>query len=426
LALSSLVPAPPPLAGGSFRRPPPGGRTLFGRTVEFRSVPMPKRINAVINSELLTWARKSAGYDLVAAANVIGVPASQLQAWEDGEPLPLTRLRKIAKSYRRPLAVFYLPSPPKDFKPLHDFRRTHGSVPSIDSPELLLEIRRAHAGRQIILDLAEEMEHEIPSLTLSAQRTDDPDDVARAARAALGISIERQMQWPTDTVAFAEWRARIEALGILVFGAKDLVREEAQGFSLSEQPLPVIVLAKDRIRPRIFTAGHELVHLMLRSGGVCDLDERNDVEAFCNRVAGAILLPRSALEGLPFVAAANRSSEWSDDQLTRLANLFSVSQEVVLRRLLIINKTNPAFYKKKRAEFEARYARMAAQPSSFVPLVPYPERVVKRLGEFYVGLVLDAYRNETITAGDLSDFLGVQLKHVPEIEQVMGGGKAGR
>jgi Zn-dependent peptidase ImmA (M78 family) len=266
------------------------------------------------------------------------------------------------------------------------------------------------------------MEIELPDLPLRAKPADDPEAVAERARAALGVSVAEQTGWRSDSAALEKWRNALESLGVLVFQAAALKRDEARGFSISESPLPVIVLAAGETnRPRIFTAMHELAHLILRAGGICDLDDDEEIEAYCNRVAGSILVPRNALESIPDVQQARRDSEWSDDQLDGLAKLFSVSQEVVLRRLLIIRKTSAAFYKRKREEFLARYARM--EGSSF-GIVSYPERIVRRLGQFYVGLVLDAYRTETITSSALSDFLGVNLKHLPNIEQVMiGAGK---
>jgi Zn-dependent peptidase ImmA (M78 family) len=77
---------------------------------------------------------------------------------------------------------------------------------------------------------------------------------------------------------------------------------------------------------------HEFVHLLLHADGVCDLDERKKpqseealVEAFCNRVAGAVLVPAPALLAAPGVAEASRGKDWSDDELVALARRFWVS-----------------------------------------------------------------------------------------------------
>ena len=52
---------------------------------------------------------------------------------------------------------------------------------------------------------------------------------------------------------------------------------------------------------RVFTLLHEFTHLLLRQGGVCDLVQTAEntpdsrLEAFCNAVAGAALVPVRAL-----------------------------------------------------------------------------------------------------------------------------------
>ena len=49
-----------------------------------------------------------------------------MRAWEKrGERRPtLGQLRKIAAMCRRPLALFYLPEPPRSFQPMHESRST--------------------------------------------------------------------------------------------------------------------------------------------------------------------------------------------------------------------------------------------------------------------------------------------------------------
>jgi hypothetical protein len=49
-------------------------------------------------------------------------------------------------------------------------------------------------------------------------------------------------------------------------------QEREPGFSISEMPLPAVVLnGKDWIGARVFTILHEFSHIIIRNGGVCDL-----------------------------------------------------------------------------------------------------------------------------------------------------------
>src|SRR6202044_2284517 len=106
--------------------------------------------------------------------------------------------------------------------------------------------------------------------------------VAMRLREATHISLEEQATWRSDSDAFRQWRFVLERAGILTLQATELQLAEARGFSISLRPLPVAVVnIKDAPRGRIFTLLHELVHVMLNDGGICDLHDA-DIEAYCN------------------------------------------------------------------------------------------------------------------------------------------------
>ena len=64
----------------------------------------------------------------------------------------MVQAKKWAKASKRPLAVLYLSTPPKDFQALRDFRRLQGAEDRVLSPNLSHEIRSAHEQRQLALD----------------------------------------------------------------------------------------------------------------------------------------------------------------------------------------------------------------------------------------------------------------------------------
>ncbi len=83
---------------------------------------------------MLVWARERAKVTAEAAAKAVNVKPETLAEWEAGAETPtLNQLRALATCYRFPLAVFYLPKPPKDFAPLRDFRR----LPDAGSEEII-------------------------------------------------------------------------------------------------------------------------------------------------------------------------------------------------------------------------------------------------------------------------------------------------
>lgn len=390
---------------------------------------MAKRVEAMVNSRLLVWARESAGLAVEQAARKASVKPQRLVIWERGEGLPtVNQLRNLAGVYRRPLAVFYLPEPPKDFRPMHDFRRFPGELPPSESPELRLEIRRAHQRRQIALELYEEIEGQAPRFSTNASLSDEPEKLAVRIRKLLGIICEDQAAFRDDYQALDWWRSAIENAGVLVFQARGIQLSEMRGFSISERPLPVVVAnIKDSPRGRIFTLLHDFVHTMLRDGGLCDLGETDRapkeqrVEIFCNRVAGAILVPKEDLLGQRAVLQKGRGAGWGDEELLQLARRYRASREVVLRRLLMFDYTTQDFYRRKTAQWQREYRERERRGVGRTG-GPAPHRAaISGAGTLFIRLVLTSYYQENITASDLSDFLNVKLEHVERIErEVMG------
>jgi len=390
---------------------------------------MARGVDALVKSELLVWARESAGYTIPEAAKKAHVKPQDLVMWESdiGHP-SIPQLRKLANVYKRPLAAFFLPAPPTTPAPLHDFRRLPLDMTHALSPALLLEMRRARRRRAVALELLDELDQPVLELALRGSIDVDPDALAAGVRAWLHVSLDEQSRWTGDYDALNGWIVAFERQGVLVFQTGDVSLDEMRGFSLNERRLPVIVLnAKDRPRGRVFTLMHECVHVITSRGGVCDplrigrwaQNPDEQVEVFCNRVAGAILVPADALLNHPRVIRAPGPQEWDDDTIQVLAERFAVSREVILRRLLILDRTTDEFYEQKREEYLAQY-RQADERARGRPVpVPFFRLALRDNGRRYTGLVLDALERERITLADVSDYLGVRLKHLDAIAGVL-------
>jgi Zn-dependent peptidase ImmA (M78 family) len=385
---------------------------------------MAKRIEALIRPELLIWARETAGFEIVQMAKKLQVPPERLDDWERGESRPtMVQLRKLARICKRPLGAFYLPEPPPDARPLHDFRRLPGKVAGVQSPELRFEIRRAHSRRELALDLYKTVGGPPPTFGLSATLSDEPEVVGTAIRDALGTRYEDQIEWTGWHDPFNAWRSALENASVLIFQATTVAVTEIRGFSIAETPLPAIVVnIKDSPRGRTFTMLHELTHLMLHEGGLCDTLEEGErrpedqrAEVFCNHVAGAALVPRQRLLTEEAVRNAPRQAEWPDDEIARLARRYRVSREVLLRRLLIFERITKTFYDRKIQQYHEEYEEQAEQRPA-EGFAPPHQMAISAVGPFFARLVLSSYYQEHITASEVSDFLEVRLRHLPKIE----------
>lgn len=384
----------------------------------------PSRVPLRVNPALLTWAREAGGLSTGEAARRIGVKPDRLVEWEAGTGQPtVSQMRRAAGVYRRPLAAFFLAEPPVSLAPVHDFRRLPGGSARAPSFDLLLQMRRARRRRAVAIALMNELGREVPECAVRARLGEDAEVVAARVRSWLDVALEEQGRWMGDYGPLGGWIAALEARGVLVFQTGDVGLREMRGFCLAERRLPVIVLnAKDPPRGRVFTLMHELTHVMLGQDGVCDplqvgrRAENPDehMEVYCNRAAGAILMPREALLAHPLLrASGDRPRDWSDDEIQELANSFAVSREAVVRRLVIVGRASEAFYNRKRRAYLAEYrARAGKARLGFAP----PFRVALRdNGRRYTRLVLEALDRERATLADVTDYLGVRVKHLEAI-----------
>lgn len=386
-------------------------------------------VKARVKPELLQWARESAGFDIPVAAKKLNVKPQRIEQWEgEGDSPTIIQLKNMGRVYKRPISVFYLPKRPKDFKVMHDFRRLHGQVAGQYTPALRMASRMAQQRRELALDLWRELGDDPPRFSLRATLDADADQLGAQIPKALSASFVEQTTWRYPNEGFQRWRTKMEEAGILIFQVRGIERSEMRGFSVAEPTLPVITVnADDSDNGKIFSLFHEFVHLMLCESGLCDFDEEyarppeeQKVEVFCNRVAAAALIPAEQLLQSSIVAAQTSATSWSDDQLNELARHFCVSREVVLRRLLTLDRTTNDFYRSKRRQFLKEYdeyRKRAKEKARAREGGPSPSRLaVSNYGKGFVRLVLNTYYQDRITLSEVSDYLGVRVKHLPKIE----------
>ena len=399
---------------------------------------MAARIKAIINPALIMWARDSAGFTVAEAAQKLGIEERHLAAWEDpkvDEGPSIPQLRKLAALFKRPLAVFYLPDPPKNFAVMRDLRRLPATGIRRYSPALQMEIRTANERRELALELAADLEEEFPKFTLTATDDEDPEQVGERIRATFGVTVQLQSQRRDNDgrAGFNGWRHKIEDAGVLVFQTTRFPSEDASGFAIAADTLPVIAVnRKDVPARRTFSLLHELAHLMLHVSGVSDLvtdaarpPEDQKLEVFCNHVAAAALMPKDTLLADPIVVAQGaRSVNWSDAEVQELARQFDVSREALLRRLLTFNRTTADFYGKKREQYLAEYlaskARQKERPEDTEMKRNMPQETVSNFGRPLIRMLLGNYYQDRLTLSEVSGYLGLKVKHIPKLEQVAG------
>ncbi len=376
-----------------------------------------------VEPSVLVWARKSIGFDETRAAKKIGVVPATLQNWESGATSPsLAQLRRISTVYKRPLVVLLLPQPAKDFAALRDFRSGLRRAAGARSPELTAEYWRALSQRDVLMEIADlggadEGVSPMPGTTLEMSE----EDAGRQIRDWLGVPT----RWPGSGRALAGWIDAVEARGILVVQTQRVEPAEMRGFSVSAWPHPIAALNGSEFPAgRLFTLAHELAHLSLNAGGLCDLHEERDnvqpedrIELYCNRVAAAALMPRDAFYHIRSVSLASVDKRWTTAELATIAEPFGTSAESMLLRLITLGKAKWDLYWALKPEFESGFvAAKAAQRQSEGGPTFYMVKA-RDLGHGYIRTVMEAFRGRTISSLDVANYLDVRYEQIPKLEQ---------
>jgi Zn-dependent peptidase ImmA (M78 family)/transcriptional regulator with XRE-family HTH domain len=293
--------------------------------------------HVTINSDLLHWARKRAGFGL----ENLRKRFPKLEAWERGEGAPtLKQLEAFAKAVFVPIGYLFLEQPPEEKIPISDLRIMGGGMSMPPSPDLLdvlyLCQRRQAWYRDFARSVAEEPRRFVGSVNIESP----VEETAATMREALGFDLEVQRSCPTWTEALREFIAHTEDSGILVMvsgvvgsnNRRKLDPKEFRGFALADEYAPLVFInGSDTKAAQIFTLAHELAHIWLGESAISDVSPASrpsqGIEFWCNNIAAELLVPIKLLkDSLPPTHPL--------DAVQALARQFKVSTLVILRRIM--------------------------------------------------------------------------------------------
>jgi len=386
----------------------------------------PKTLKIDVNPEILVWARESIGLSREDAARRVGGDLERVEDWESGKKRPtISVLRDMAKYYKRPLGVFFLPEPPEEPSLPTDFRILPGWETKTLSKETLIAIREARWRSKSALELSESLGYNTEVKIKTSDISDDPEEMANKAREAIGIEIKEQFSWGRVEESYLNWRNGLSKINILTF-QMPIPLEEARGLSLFKDGLPVIVVSsKDAPSARIFTLIHEYAHLMLGDEGICYPSEHREIEGktahsrierFCNHFAGSFLVPKECLLKDKDVATLINIKELPNEAIKKISNKYKVSKYVILRRLLVSNLISKDQYEIKTSEWE----RNAIAREDKKPYGPeLAKRMLWKYGTFFTSLVLESRERGIITTSDALDYLSISIKHLNKLESLI-------
>lgn len=381
-----------------------------------------KSFEVNVKPEILVWARESIGFSEQEVAKRLKDSVEMLKKLETGGKKPtLSQLEKFASLYKRPLAAFLLPELPEEPPLPQDFRTLPSPKKKPLYPKTFFSVRRARRLQYSEIELLKTLGETVKSFSLKSSLSENPEMLAvRVKQELVGDDLAPSM-WPSSDVAFEKWKNILEQNGVLVFQISiPLKQKEVRGFSLVEGELPaIIVRSSDETNAKIFTLFHELAHILLRVGGICDMidmPQTKDIEKFCNHFAGAFLVPKDELLGHLAIGRSTEKQEWTDKQLKTMANHFKVSKEVILRRLLFYGLTTQAYYSRKHEEWKKEFENRKIFSKKGKDTIKI---CVRERGKKYVSLVFQAYSQDKITYLDVADYLDVKLDQIQKVQEAV-------
>jgi len=382
---------------------------------------------AFITPKVFKWARESARMSLEEASAKVYVSSEKLNDWEEGTSQPtIKQAEALAKAYRRPFAIFFLPDIPRDFQPLQDFRRKTAKKLGTASTFIIREIQQKQAWISELYSDNEEAE--LPFVGKFSLKS-NPQVVAKDILSTLNID---PSNYSTDN-PIKEWITNAEKHGIFISRTSfihtrlKLDSEELQGFAISDKFAPfVFINSDDWNAPQLFTLVHELAHVWLGASGISNeiepelkhRDKLHPIELFCNEVAANTLLP------IELMQRVEHSTFNSSRNVFNLSKKLGVSSFAFLYRaystgLISLNKYRELkkdadtdfqeFLKKEEEKAIKAKEKKKGGPDYFMLLV-------NKNSHLFTKIVMDAFRGGHIQPTQASSLLNTQVNNFTKLE----------
>lgn len=381
---------------------------------------------AYITPTVLKWARESAKIAEETAARKVAVNKEKIKEWENGESQPtIKQAQTLAKVYKRPFAVFFLPDIPKDFQLLNDFRKNGSKPLTTSSIFIIREIQQKQAW---ISEANKENNELMLPFVGRYSLNDNPKDVAADILNTLSLNPSNyQFDNPIK-----EWIESAEKNGIFVSRTSfihsklKLDSEELQGFVIADPFAPFIFINSDDWQaPQLFTLVHELSHIWIAESGISNdanpeainKGKFHPIELFCNEVAANALMPEELINRMRSLLNLNSK------ELFSAAKKIGVSSYALLVRLLSLKLISIEEYNKLKKEADIEFyefkqreneKKLKAKVSSGGP--SYFLLQLNRNSRLFTQTVLDAFRGGTIEATLASNLLNVQANKFNKLE----------
>ena len=384
-------------------------------------------VRALINKEVIPYICAGKKVTIEYLHNSTHFQTEKLAKWLDitDSTLPtILQAKKIAKCLHIPFAGLYMNTGDINIRAvpaIKNYRTLDGSL-SIDDSGFNIAICDVLQERDFLVEESEELGIEIPTFSAPSISSEDPALWAKTIREYYAINLADQYKCASSRQFYLYLRDKLESKGVFVQCFTDVPVEVVRGFSIYDEQMPIIGINNDDRAPaKSFSLIHELTHLLKRESSVCNImfnaTSSLAEEVFCNAVAGELLVPKDALRIV--LSNGGYKRPYTTDAIRLIASRFSVSREVIIRRLLDTNRINSIEYDTYADEFrreverdreEQRLARQAGLTTGFRPSVS--REAIDRTSSVVCKALYYGYGEEMYSKRDIAQHLGIAQKHV--------------
>lgn len=383
---------------------------------------------ALINKETLNFICNGKGVTVDFLAQKSKLPSAKIKRWLDinDKLLPtINQAKVLADCLHIPFASLYMNSKDIPMKAIPSYRnmRTVFNMACTDDSAINIAIIDVLTALDFLIETNKELGLSNPLYIESPLiNSNDPMIWATEIRKYLNLSLDEQFMLSSSRQFYLYLRNKVENKGIFIHCFNGVPVEVARGFAIYDKKHPIIGLnADDRHPAKCFSIIHELVHLIKRESSLCNDNYSSftalSEEIFCNAVAGELLVPNSALNVL--LLNGKYSTPYSLADIKLIADTFSVSKEVIVRRLLdnckIDRNAYDAYNELFRKEIEKqreqnKINRANGLPPTFprnMSLIAVDRTSASICTALYLGYAADLY-----SRSDLANHLGIKLNKV--------------
>ncbi len=347
--------------------------------------------------------------------------------WEEKTKLPTYKqLEKLIAIYKLPLAVLFFPEPPNikgidvSFRTLPKHIRDSLTKDTID---IINTARYYQINLSEMFVASQSKKENILNFNVDNKNIYKMVDNLNLI---FNTPYEFSLKKRSSKQLFDYWRDIFFEYGIYVF--KDSFKDKTiSGFCLFDEHYPVIYINnKMSFTRQLFTLFHELYHLLSSIGGIdflnddfisdLQIEEDKMIEYKCNSFAAEFLVPTKS-----FISIVGQE-EITQILISNLSSKYRVSREVVLRKLLDLNKIEFNYYMEYKNKYNEDYFRNSSLDVTKSGGNYFNTQISYR-GSKYIELAFENYYSERCSLSKLSEYMNMKIPHLKKIANIKGWGE---